>query len=55
MTMRQFIREHREELDSAIRSALKRPDAKLNDEDRRQWILNDEGLYLWARRSGVRV
>ena len=24
---------------------------KLNDEDRRQWILNDEGLYLWHRRS----
>jgi hypothetical protein len=25
----------------------------INDEDRRQWIENDEGLYLWQRRSGL--
>lgn len=25
----------------------------INDEDRRQWILNDEGLYNWQRRSGL--
>jgi hypothetical protein len=24
---------------------------RLNDEDRRQWILNDEGLYNWHRGS----
>lgn len=23
----------------------------MNDEDRRQWINNDEGLYDWFRRS----
>ena len=23
----------------------------INDEDRRQWVLNDEGLYLMQRRS----
>lgn len=23
----------------------------MNDEDRRQWVLNDEGLYNMARRS----
>ncbi len=23
-----------------------------NNEERRQWILNDEGLYTWQRRSG---
>lgn len=22
---------------------------RLNDEDRRQWVENDEGLYLWCR------
>lgn len=27
----------------------------LNDEERRQWILNDEGLYNWARSEGVRI
>jgi len=24
---------------------------RLNDEERRQWIENDEGLYDWRRRS----
>lgn len=24
---------------------------KRNDEERRLWILNDEGLYLWWRRE----
>ncbi len=26
---------------------------RLNDEDRRQWINNDEGLYNWQRSSGL--
>ena len=24
---------------------------KRNDEERRQWVMNDEGLYLWWQRS----
>lgn len=55
MTMKQFIKENREEIDRGVRRALGRPDYRLNDEERRQWILNDEGLYLWARSSGVRI
>ena len=27
----------------------------INNEERRQWILNDEGLYRWARREGVKI
>jgi hypothetical protein len=27
----------------------------LDDEDRREWILSDEGLYNWARSVGVRI
>lgn len=27
----------------------------LNDSERRQWILNDEGLYQWARSQGVKI
>lgn len=27
----------------------------LNDAERRQWILNDEGLYDWARSEGCRI
>ena len=55
MTMREFIKRNRTELDHAIRGALKRPEYRLNDEERRLWVLNDEGLYLWARREGVNV
>ena len=53
MTMREFIRENREALDEAIQSAA--PGAPKNDGERRLWVLNDEGLYLWARREGVRI
>lgn len=31
------------------------PDARLNAAERRLWVLNDEGLYLWARRDGVNI
>ena len=67
MTIRQFIKEHRQELDEAINGAIYRydgrggrgkipdPPPKRNDEERRQWILNDEGLYNWARSERVRI
>lgn len=54
-SMAEFIRENRDEIDAGIRRALGRPDSRLNNEERRQWILNDEGLYNWARSEGVRV
>jgi hypothetical protein len=53
--MQDFIRENRAELEAAIRGALKDPDIKLPVRELELWIRNDEGLYLWARRSGVRV
>jgi len=28
---------------------------RLSDADRRDWILNDAGLYRWARSEGVRI
>jgi len=73
MTMRDFIRDNRAEIDAAINRVLchvpatascycplsgtdhyHEPDP-LNDAERRQWVMNDEGLYMWARREGVRV
>ena len=51
--MREFIREHRAELDECIKRVS--PGVSLNDGERQQWILNDEGLYNWARSEGVRV
>lgn len=53
MSLRDFIKQNKEEIDTCIKRVC--PNCKLNNEDRRQWILNDEGLYLWARRSGVRI
>jgi len=67
MTMRAFIQEHRAELNTAINSVIYRhdgrggrgtipdPPPKRNDAERREWILNDEGLYRWARSEGVRI
>lgn len=53
MTIREFIRENRKELDAAILRHV--PGVKLNDDERRLWILNDEGLYNWARQEGVKI
>jgi len=52
-SMRQFIKDNKEELDAAIRRAC--DNCRLNDAERRLWILNEEGLYRWARSEGVNV
>jgi len=53
MTMREFIKQNKDDLDQAIRRACS--NCRLNDTERRMWILNDEGLYRWARSEGVRI
>ena len=53
MTLEQFIKENRQEIDEAIKRVC--DNCRLNDNERRLWILNDEGLYLWARSAGVRI
>ena len=54
MTMREFIKRNRQFIDEAIKRACPN-NPHFNDEERRLWILNDEGLYNWARSEGVRV
>jgi len=51
--MQDFIRENKTEIDKAIKSVV--PSAQLNNRERRLWILNNEGLYNWARSEGVRI
>lgn len=53
MTLRDFIRENKNEIDACISSVC--PNASINNEERRLWVLNDEGLYRWARRCGCRI
>ena len=54
MKLSEFIREHRQELDECIKRACPN-NARFNDDERRLWILNDEGLYNWAKSEGVRI
>ena len=53
MTLQEFIDDNRDELDLMIRTAIDQPNFDLDDEERRLWIMNDEGLYNWALESGV--
>jgi len=53
MTLKNFIKENREELDRCIKNVCQ--NCRLNDQERRLWILNDEGLYRWARSEGVKI
>ena len=53
MSLREFIRENRVEIDAAIHRVC--DNCRLNDHERRLWIVNDESLYLWAKSEGVPV
>ena len=67
MTLQEFIKQNREELDRCINATLYRhdgrggrgtiphPPPKRNDNERQEWVLNDEGLYNWAKSEGVRI
>ena len=56
MTLKQFIKQNRTELDACIARALGLPKNPIpNDAERRLWVLNDEGLYRWARSEGVKI
>jgi len=53
MTLKQFIKENRQELDKCIQRVCL--GTAMTDKERRLWILNDEGLYNWARSEGVKI
>ena len=52
MSKREFLRTYRDELTDAAKAwGL----SSVNDSDRWDVVLNDEGWYRMARRAGVRV
>lgn len=53
MSKRDFIRKNRARIDEVINA--KGATIEINDKEREMWVLNDEGLYNWARSEGVRV
>jgi hypothetical protein len=67
MKIKDFIEQNRQELNHAINSEIYRhdgnggkghipePEPQHNQEQIKQWIMNDEGLYNWARKEGVRI
>jgi len=54
MTIRDFVRANRSMIDAVILNRCPNV-GTINDEDRRQWVLNDEYLYNIARAEGVRI
>ncbi len=57
--LRRWIREHREDIDNRISAACKNTKEErrgyCNDYERRLWVLNDSGLYFWAKSEGVNI
>ena len=53
MQLNVFIKENKSEIDRYIQEALGNEKFKLNNKERRLWILNDEKLYNWAKYNKV--
>ena len=53
ISMKKFIEENKADIDACIKR--KAPGQPINNEERRLWILNYEGLYNWARSEGVNI
>lgn len=50
-----WVRANRTLIDAIIRQRCPNLRASWSDDERRLWVLNDEPLYLEARRQGVNV
>ncbi len=54
MSLRHFVRSNRSAIDRHVRAACSNL-GSLNDDDREEWVLNDETLYTWAVSLGVPI
>ena len=59
ITMKQFIEDNRLEIDTLIKAAWPEYDYAdwngFNDNQREDWVLNHEPLYILAQQAGVDV
>lgn len=53
MTIKDFIRKHRTEIDRIVYTYYQV--TVRNDKTRLEWILSDEGLFRWAHQEGVNI
>ena len=53
MTLEQFIEEHKMTIDKVIYDVVQNSQFDIDDEERRLWVLNNEGLYEFAEDCGV--
>jgi hypothetical protein len=54
LTLLQWVKQNRAVIDAAIRAVYQRP-ITLNDDKRREWILNHGPLYRLAKLCGVKI
>jgi hypothetical protein len=59
MTLEKFIRDNKQELSRCILQACDgaptNSHGNVTNKECRLWIMNDEGLYRWARSEGVDI
>ena len=55
MTLKEFIKVNKQDIDLSIRRVVDNDEFKITNSDREEWVLNDEGLYLWTKDCGVRI
>jgi hypothetical protein len=55
MRIRDFIKDNRKLIDDYLKDRYNNRAIVLNDKERYEWILNDETLYKFARKVGVKI
>lgn len=57
MKLRTYVQKNRRFIDQVINEQTPEQfmDDPIDDDERELWVLNDEGLYLAARREGVDI
>ena len=53
MRIATFIQQNRRDIDAIVKRYYRI--TLVNDKERYEWILSDEGLYRWAHQEGVNI